>query len=108
MTSAPRSPSCMPQNGPDKWVVRSRTTRPSSAPATEPAIASPQYVLESPQGAPPLIDARYVEDQLAVGDDQEARRAPLAWNLVEHRLELARPVLLLVGLTQMRHVDLDP
>src|SRR5262245_24824367 len=104
MTSAPRSPSCMPQNGPDRWVVRSRTTKPSSAPA----MVSPQHVPERPHRALPLIGPRRVEDQLALGDDQESRRAALARDLLPHRLELARPVALLVGLAQMGHIDLDP
>src|SRR5205807_9946988 len=73
-----------------------------------PAMALPQYVLESPQHALPLIGTGLVEDQLALGDDQEARRAVLARELVQHRLELTRPVALLVGLAQMRNVDLGP
>src|SRR5262249_29718178 len=90
MTSAPRSPSCMPQTGPDRCVVRSRTSNPSSAPA----IASPQHVLESPHRSLPLVGAGLVEDQLALGDDQEARRTVLARDLVPHRLEIAWPVVL--------------
>src|SRR5215468_11289794 len=80
MTSAPRSPSCMPQNGPDRWVVRSRTTNPSSAAA----IGSPQYVLERAQGAVPLIGAGGVEHHPALGDDQEPRRPVLVRDLLPH------------------------
>jgi hypothetical protein len=55
-----------------------------------------------------LVGTGRVEDYLALGNDQEARRAVLVWKLLEHGREPAGPIALLVGVAQMRNVDLDP
>src|SRR3954469_16695697 len=56
ITSAPMSASCMPQNGPDRCVVRSSTTSPSSA--IMPLLS--QELLELRHGVEPLRDAELV------------------------------------------------
>src|SRR5882757_7589727 len=83
MTSAPRSPSCMPQNGPDRCVVRSRTTSPSSAPV----IRSIQQLVKTVERDAPLVRAELVVDDLPVLHDQETRRPALARDLLEDVLE---------------------
>src|SRR3954471_1932804 len=104
ITSAPMSASCMPQKGPDRCVVRSRTTSPSSAIMR----SLSQKLLEMRHGVQPLRAAELVGHHPAVLHDQEARRAAFVRKLCEHGLEFARPEALLVGFPQLGRFDLDP
>src|SRR5476649_352150 len=66
-----------------------------------------QRLLEVRVGRQPRAGAvaELVGDDLAVLDHDVARRARFAGKLIEDRLEIARPVALLVGLAQLRRID---
>src|SRR3954467_13322906 len=68
----------------------------------------PQKLLEIGHRVFPLADAELVGNDAPVLDDQEARRTGLARDLVEHGVQLAWPVAVLVGLLELGRFDLDP
>ena len=67
-----------------------------------------ELLLELGEDLRPLAGAELVGDDLVVLDHEEPRRAALAGQLIEDRLEIAGPVALLVGLLELGRVDLDP
>jgi hypothetical protein len=67
-----------------------------------------ELLLELREELRPLSAAKFVGDDLVVPDDQEPRRAALAGQLIEDRLEIAGPEARLVGLLELGRVDLDP